>query len=147
MSIAFTAILLDLSLYYQIAKCNFISLQVIKGSDPIEVRTAPVVQVSLNLAVSIDDFFSPGALINNLAFVLRIDPSRIRIVKIISEDTPLRRRRNLLAANEFNYTTVTFEFGEPPALNVSTPEPPSVAMEIAMTGETNDSVDSEVRKF
>ena len=144
MSIAFTAILLDLSLYYQIAKRNFISLQVIKGSDPIEVRTAPVVQVSLNLAVSIDDFFSPGALINNLAFVLRIDPSRIRIVKIISEDTPLRRRRNLLAANEF---TITFEFGELPVLNVSTPEPPSVAMEIAMAGETNDSVDLAVRKF
>ena len=104
-----------------------------------------MVQVSLNLAVSIDDFFNPGALINNLAFVLRIDPSRIRIVRIIAEDTPLRKRRSLLTVDEFNLTTITLEFGEPPALNVSTPEPPSIATEIAMAGETDDSVDLEVR--
>ena len=55
--------------------------QIIKGSDPIEIRTPPVVQVSLNLAVSIDDFFNVGELIHNLAFALRIDPSRIRVVE------------------------------------------------------------------
>ena len=135
----------EVILYIEHCHKNFISPQVIKGSDPIEVRTAPVVQVSLNLAVSIDDFFNPGALINNLAFVLRIDPSQIRFVSIIAESAPLRRRRNLLTVDEFNITTVTLEIGNPPALNVSTPESPSVAMEIAMAGETIDSVDGEVR--
>ena len=42
-----------------------------------------MVQVSLNLAVSIDDFFNVGELINNLAFVLRINPSTIRVVKYV----------------------------------------------------------------
>jgi hypothetical protein len=53
----------------------------VKGSDSVEIRTAPVVQVSLMLAVSIDEFFDIGELINNIAFVLNIDKSRIRVVK------------------------------------------------------------------
>ena len=57
----------------------------------------------------------------------------------------MRRRRSLLAMDDFNRTTITLEFGNPPPLNVSTPEPPSVAQEIAMARETNDSVDLEVR--
>ena len=52
-----------------------------KGSDPVEIRTPPVIQVSMSLAVSIDDFFSIGDLIHNLAFVLKIDPNKIRVVK------------------------------------------------------------------
>ena len=51
------------------------------GSDPVEIRTAPVIQVSMSLAVSIDDFFNIGDLIKNLAFVLKIDPKEIRVVK------------------------------------------------------------------
>ena len=47
----------------------------------MEIRTPPVVQISLELAVSLDDFFEVGQLIRNLAFVLRIDPSRIRLVE------------------------------------------------------------------
>ncbi len=55
--------------------------QIVRGSDPVEIRTPPVVQVSLSLAVSLDDFFSVGELIKNLAFVLKIDPNKIRVVK------------------------------------------------------------------
>ncbi len=118
--------------------------QVVKGSEPIEIRTPPVVQVSLNLAVSIDDFFDPTTLIYNLAFVLKIDVSRIRIVAIVAEDTAVRGRRSLLAASEYNHTTITLEFGEPPVVNISTPESPSVAEEVAMAGGDDDSVDLEV---
>ena len=63
---------------------------------------------------------------------------------IIAEDQPTRNRRSLLAVTETNQTTITLEFGDPPPLNVSTPEAPSVAQEINMAGETNDSVDLEV---
>ena len=55
--------------------------QLIKGSTPVEIRTAPVVQVAVDLAISLDDFFDPNDLISRLAFVLKIDPSTIRIVK------------------------------------------------------------------
>jgi hypothetical protein len=56
-------------------------VQVIKGSSPVEIRTAPVVQVAVDLAVSLDDFFDPNNLISRLAFVLKIDLSTIRVVK------------------------------------------------------------------
>ena len=56
-------------------------MQLIKGSSPVEIRTAPVVQVAVDLAVSLDDFFDPNNLISRLAFVLKIDPSTIRVVK------------------------------------------------------------------
>lgn len=59
----------------------YFPFQLIRGSDPVEIRTAPVVQVSLNLDVSLDDFFDPNDLIDRLAFVLNIDRSTIRIVK------------------------------------------------------------------
>ena len=56
-------------------------VQLIKGSSPVEIRTAPVVQVAVDLAVSLDDFFDPNNLISRLAFVLKIDLSTIRVVK------------------------------------------------------------------
>ena len=53
----------------------------VKGQTPVEIRTAPVVQVAVDLDVSLDDFFDPDDLISRLAFVLKIDPSTIRVVK------------------------------------------------------------------
>ena len=47
--------------------------QLVKGSTPIDIRTAPVVQVAVNLDISLDDFFDPNDLISRLAFVLKID--------------------------------------------------------------------------
>ncbi len=65
--------------------------------------------------------------------------------RIVSEssDAP-RSRRSLLAVNEFNQTTITLEFGNPPAPNITTTTPPTIAMEIMMAGELNDSVDLDV---
>ena len=54
---------------------------VVKGSSPVEIRTAPVVQIAVDLDISLDDFFDPNDLIDRLAFVLKIDPSTIRLVK------------------------------------------------------------------
>ena len=62
----------------------------------------------------------------------------------MSEDTRLRVRRSLLASSGFNQTSITLEFGNPPAPNITSPEPPTVLEEIAMARETNDSVDLEV---
>ena len=64
--------------------------------------------------------------------------------RIVSEDTPVRVRRSLLAAGGFNHTSITLEFGSLPAPNITTPEPPTVSEEIAMAREINDSVDLEV---
>ena len=66
---------------YEILTFIFQFVQLIKGSSPVEIRTAPVVQVAVDLAVSLDDFFDPNNLISCLAFVLKVDPSTIRVVK------------------------------------------------------------------
>jgi len=47
----------------------------------VEIRTPPVVQISLSVSVSLDEFFSVGKLIENIAFALGIDFNRIRVVK------------------------------------------------------------------
>ncbi len=49
--------------------------------------------------------------------------------------------------NEFNQTTITLEFGNPPAANITSTPPPTIAMEIMMAGEMNDSVDLDVRTY
>ena len=120
-----------------------ILLQVIKGSDAIEIRSPPVIRVSFTLDVTIDDFFTTY-LIDNLAFVLGIEPSSIRVVKVVAEDTP-RPRRSLLAVD--NSSTIVLELGEPAELNIT--EPVFVMagdeMDDEEEGET-DSVDtSQVR--
>lgn len=63
----------------------------------------------------------------------------------MSEDSSQRFRRSLLATS-VNHTSVTLEFGNPPAPNISMTPPPSVADEIEMAREINDSVDLEVHQ-
>lgn len=43
-----------------------------------------------------------------------------------------------------NHTSVTLEFGNPPAMNITMTPPPSIEEEIAMAQEVNDSVDLQV---
>ena len=63
----------------------------VSGSTPVIIEVAPVIQVSLTLApVSETEFFEEN-LVANLAFLLGIDSSRIRIVNVIAESK--RRRR------------------------------------------------------
>ena len=108
-------------------------VQVVKGSDPVEIRTPPVVQVSLDVAVSLDDFFESDRFVEYLAFVLNIDISMIRVVDVVSEDTPLQRKRRNLQ-NSMNMT-VTLGIG-----NLPQSESPS---NIGLVGDdyTSDSVD------
>jgi hypothetical protein len=42
-----------------------------------------VLQVSLDVAVTVDEFFEEDTFVRNMAFVLMIDPARIRVVSII----------------------------------------------------------------
>ena len=56
-----------------------------------EIRTEPAVQVSSVLVMPLDQFFE-DQYISNLAFVLGIDPSRIKVVSVVAGDA----RRKLL---------------------------------------------------
>lgn len=62
----------------------------------------------------------------------------------MAEDSlPSRKRRQVGSAAQTT-TTITLEFGDPPEVNISQPTAPSVAEEIEISGEVNDSVDIEV---
>ena len=88
----------------------------IKGSQPVDIVTTPVVMVTFGVpAIEVDDFFEEN-LISNLVAFLDIQPSQIRIVEIIAEDSKRRRRR---AAGEIE---VVFEVGDPPASEIETEE-------------------------
>ena len=52
------------------------------GGQSLEIRTEPVVQVSAKLAMSFSDFYE-DRYIANMARVLNIDPSRIKIVSVV----------------------------------------------------------------
>ena len=100
------------------------------------MRSPPVIRVSFTLDVTIDDFFTTY-LIDNLALVLGIEPSTIRVVNVISENSP-RNRRSLLAVD----STIVLELGEPAEPNITEPVYVTVGdqMDDDEEGET-DSVD------
>ena len=126
-----------------------VSVQVIKGGEPVEVQTPPVVQVSLDLAVSLDDFFDPDSFVQNLAFVLGIDENTIRVVDVIAEDTSVsKRRRRGLLAKATELVQMVIEIGDPPATNISQPQTPSIEEQSKEGGGlSSDSVDTELVRY
>ncbi|XP_038045747.1 fibrocystin-L-like [Patiria miniata] len=101
----------------------------VRGPEPVEIRTTAVVMVSFGVpAVSVDDFYENGNLVNNLAALLNLDPSQIRVVEVVREGS---RRRRRLAQGE---SGVSLEIGpqprqeiEPPGEEVSTEAPTTVS--------------------
>ena len=88
----------------------------VKGPEPIEIRTTAVVMVSFGVpAVNLRDFYENGNLVKNLAALLNVDPSQIRVVKVIREGT---QRRRLLAAGQ---SGVDMEIGPQPTLEITAP--------------------------
>ena len=63
-----------------------------------------------------DEFFSEDRLVQNLAFLLGIDSSRIRVVSVVRETTLRRRKRQ---NEETEQLDVNFEIGNPPLTTVS----------------------------
>lgn len=110
-----------------------------KGSVPVEIRTPPVIQISLNVAVTVEEFFLSN-LISNLAFVLKIDVSRIRVVNIVAENSAVKR--DTLSDGASN--TVTLEFGDPPAMNVDPPLATTPNQDWMENDGENDNVDVKV---
>lgn len=103
----------------------------------MEIHTPPVVQVALNLAVSVDAFFDPRGILLNLAYVLRIDIRTIRLVNVIAEDSDMRRKRQAIE-DASNDTMVVIEIGNLPE-NISTPDVVAVSDQVAKY--SNESVD------
>ena len=81
----------------------------IRGKMPYRIETTPVIQVSLTLEVTVDEFFGER-LVQNLAFLLGIDQSRIRVVNVVRETTRRKRQTSSQGA------TFDIEIGNPPPI-------------------------------
>ena len=92
---------------------------VVRGSQPVEIRTTPVIQVALDLFVSTDDFFNEDMIVSNIAFLLNIPPDKIRIVDIVSESAKKRKRQT----EGGQQLQVNFEIGEEPVAELTSPTP------------------------
>ncbi|XP_065902313.1 fibrocystin-L-like [Dysidea avara] len=84
---------------------------ILRGNTPITVRTSPVIQLAINLApVTVDEFFEEN-LVFNLATLLGIDESRIKVVNVISEAS--NRKRQTASVS------VEIEIGNPPETSIN----------------------------
>ena len=81
------------------------------GDATYRIETKPVVILSLTLQVSVDDFFDEINLVRNLALLLEIPASKIRVVSV-SRETVSRRKRAEDGGSVMQ--TIELEFGDPP---------------------------------
>jgi len=85
----------------------------IRGKKTIKIITTPVIMLSLSVIVN--DFYNEESLIGNLAFLLGIPSSKIRLVSVSRETSSNRKKRQV--SSTASDTTVVFEIGDPPHLN------------------------------
>ena len=56
---------------------------VLRGGHPLTIKTVPVVQVTLTVAVTISEFYEEN-FVRNVAAALMINPMRIKVIKLCS---------------------------------------------------------------
>ncbi|XP_065139309.1 fibrocystin-L-like [Paramisgurnus dabryanus] len=92
------------------------------GSQPVQIRTSPLLFVAFNLpAMTEAEFFGPN-LVRNLAAFLKVPPNMIRITKIIREGSSARRRRA-------TGLTVEIQISQPLIQTISTDNTTSTTIE------------------
>lgn len=65
----------------------------VRGSEPVEIRTAPVIFVSFELPTMTEEEFFGDNLVRNLAAFLKVPANMIRVTNIIREDGGARRKK------------------------------------------------------
>ncbi|XP_077992871.1 fibrocystin-L-like [Glandiceps talaboti] len=89
----------------------------IRGNEPIDIKTSPCVIVSFDVEpVLVDNFFEEN-LVTNLAGLLDVEEDQIRVVEVVSESSSSKRKRRAVEAS-----SVTLEIGDPPSPTIDTPE-------------------------
>lgn len=80
----------------------------LRGSGPLEIRTAPVLILAFNMPALTDDQFFGDSLVQNLAQFLRIPTNMIRVSQVVNESGGARRRKRSAGL------TVEVEIRKPP---------------------------------
>ena len=82
------------------------------GADLIDLQIAPVLSVSFGVpAITPDAFFDPATIVQNFALLLGIDPSKIRTVNIVRENstTSIANRRRRDTSGQITITLTIYE--------------------------------------
>nr|XP_026692211.1 fibrocystin-L-like isoform X4 [Ciona intestinalis] len=96
----------------------------VKGDTPVDIYTAPVVEITFGIPpVTPDEFFDSAGLIKRLALFLNVDESKIRIVDIVrvGSTSSSRKKRSTQSSS------VSVEVGDPPPTTQTTPPPATIA--------------------
>uniref|UniRef100_A0A7M5X729 Cadherin domain-containing protein n=2 Tax=Clytia hemisphaerica TaxID=252671 RepID=A0A7M5X729_9CNID len=91
---------------------------VVKGDDVIDLVEVPFVQIKIGFkrkSLTVDEFFNPDQIVQNIAALLGIDKSRIRFMDVVSASGSRRRRDTVDDDDEQNF--LTFEINEATKLN------------------------------
>merc|ERR1719347_121004 len=83
----------------------------VKGPSFISIKTQPIVVLKLGMTVPIENFFEENV-VANLAGLLGIDPSNIRVTNIVREGSTGRKKRS---DDQGDVLGVEFEIGPPPS--------------------------------
>jgi len=77
----------------------------------VDIKTQPIVILKMGLTVPIENFFEENV-VANLAGLLGIDPSNIRVTNIVRENSVGRKKRD--TSDDGPVTGLEFEIGPPP---------------------------------
>ena len=89
----------------------------VRGSEPVEVRTSPLLVIAFNLPAMTEEEFFGDSLVRNLALFLNVPASMIRVTKVVREDGGGARRRKRAAPA--GGLTVEVEIQKPPVQQAS----------------------------
>ncbi|XP_076865903.1 fibrocystin-L-like isoform X2 [Brachyhypopomus gauderio] len=85
----------------------------VRGSEPVQVRTSPLLIIAFNLPAMTEAEFFGDKLVRNLALFLRIPANMIRVTNIVREGSVATRRRRATGL------TVQVQISQPPTSQLS----------------------------
>ncbi|XP_047483365.1 fibrocystin-L-like [Penaeus chinensis] len=77
---------------YLARESKFLHVVVRGGNHSYDIRTSPVVVLSLGILVTEDDFYEAGEVVRNVALLLNVAPENVRVTDIVREDSRSEER-------------------------------------------------------
>ena len=114
----------------------------VQCNNPTSIRTTPVVLLRLGMpSISEEDFFGENV-VSNLAVLLGISPSQLRVVEAVPDSSRRKRRdlRHLRRKRAVDVTVYILEIGDNPAATAEDPNNSDFIMEPDEDTQTNGTI-------
>ncbi|XP_067947416.1 fibrocystin-L-like [Watersipora subatra] len=90
----------------------------VSGESSVDIVLSNMIMLTFDLVMTEDEFFGEE-LANNLAIFFGVDPSKVRVVNVISEDSQLSEKRRRKRALPLGQITVEVELGDSPTAGIN----------------------------